>query len=392
MSLWKQLAIALVVLVLAVGAWARFFPGASQTLAQLGLDWAAPAVPEQAAEPAAQRRSPGGGGARQQAAVVAARIQTATINDKLTAIGTGRATNTVSVTPFASGRLVEIRLEPGARVTAGELIARLDSDGEEIAVDRARMSLADAVSKLERVQALRASNTASAVQVNEAQLAVSNAELAVRDAELSLERRSIKAPISGIVGILPVSAGNYVTTQTEIATIDDRAQIIIDFWVPERFATMVSVGQTVSAVSVARPNQVFSGEISAVDSRIDAESRTLRVQAMLDNEDDLLRAGMSFQVTMSFPGDTYPAVDPLAIQWGTDGAFIWLVEDGKARRAPVRIIQRNTDSVLVSGDFRTAVSVVTEGIHSVREGAALRLVDNRGGEEPVVAPPSTTGS
>lgn len=392
MSLWKQLAIALVILVVAAGGWVRFFPGAPETLERWGLDWAASAVPERAAGQATQQRGAGDGAPQQQAAVVAARIRTATINDRLTAIGTGRAANTVSVTPFASGRLVEMRLEPGARVRAGDLIARLDSDAEEITVDRARMSLADAVSRLERVQALRASNTASAVQVNEAQLAVSNAELALRDAELSLERRSVKAPISGVVGILPVSAGNYVTTQTEIATIDDRARIIIDFWVPERFATMVSVGQDVSAVSVARPNQVFSGAISAVDSRIDAQSRTLRVQARLENEDDLLRAGMSFQVTMSFPGDTYPAVDPLAIQWGTDGAFIWLVEDGKARRAPVRIIQRNTDSVLVAGDFRAAVSVVTEGIHAVREGAALRLVDNRGADEPVIAPPSTTGS
>ena len=80
-------------------------------------------------------------------------------------------------------------------------------------------------------------------------------------------------------------------------------------------------------------------------------SRTLRVQASIHNADDTLRAGMSFQVAMKFPGDTYPAVNPLAIQWGTDGAFVWAIKDGKAKRTPVRIIQRNTETVLVEGDL-----------------------------------------
>src|SRR5690606_2541316 len=110
-------------------------------------------------------------------------------------------------------------------------------------------------------------------------------------------------------------------------------------------AGMVSVGGRITATSVARQTEQFAGEVTAVDNRIDAESRTLRVQASIDNANDNLRAGMSFQVAMRFPGDTYPAVDPLAIQWGTEGAFVWVVEDGRARRAPVRIIQRNTDSV-----------------------------------------------
>src|SRR5690606_26730130 len=121
--------------------------------------------------------------------------------------------------------------------------------------------------------------TVTAVQLTEAELAVSNARLAVRDAELTLERRSILSPISGIVGIIPVSVGNHVTQQTEIATVDDRSRIVVDFWVPERFAGMIAVGQPVAAASVARPNDTFGGVVSAIDNRIDAKSRTLHVQA-----------------------------------------------------------------------------------------------------------------
>jgi len=389
MSFWKQLVVSLIVIAAAAGLWARFFPGAPEILERWGMDWAVAAVPNRAGEADGSASGQNGGFSQQPAVVVTSRIATATINDRLSAIGTGRALSSVSVTPFTTGRLTEILVESGARIEAGDTLANLDSEAEEIALDRARIALEDANARLERISALRASNTATAVQMTEAELAVSNARLAVRDAELTLARRSIVAPISGVVGIIPVSAGNYVTTQTEIATIDDRSRIVIDFWAPERFARMITVGQPVSAASVARPDERFSGEVSAIDNRIDPQSRTLRVQARIANDNDALRAGMSFQVEMTFPGDSYPSVDPLAIQWGADGAFVWLVEDGMARRANVRIIQRNTDSVLVSGDLGGAGQVVTEGIHAVREGAPVRLVGTAPDETPETA---VTGS
>ena len=381
MSFWKQLVVSVVVLAAAFVLWARFFPGAPEILARVGLEWIAP-------ESEGPQQAGGMGEAPGDApAVVTSAIATATINDRLTAIGTSRALNSVSVVPFSSGRLTEILTESGAHVAYGEVIARLDSETEEIALARARIALEDANARLERYRALR--NTVTPVQLTEAELAVANAELAVRDAELTLERRSVRAPISGVVGILPVSAGNHVTTQTVVATIDDRSRLVVDFWAPERFAGMIAVGQPVSAASIARPDESVSGVVSAVDNRIDAKSRTLHVQASIDNANDLLRAGMAFQVEMRFPGDTYPSVDPLAVQWGAEGAFVWLIENGVARRVDVRVIQRNTDSILVSGELGNVGMVVTEGIHAVREGAPVRLV---GGETGAVATPAVTGS
>ena len=84
---------------------------------------------------------------------------------------------------------------------------------------------------------------------------------------------------------------------------------------------------------------------------------------------------------MRFPGDTYPSVSPLAIQWGADGAFVWAIFDGRAKRTPVRIIQRNTESVLVEADLASGDLVVTEGIHAVREGAELLIA----GAEPAAS-------
>ncbi|MCB1453495.1 MAG: efflux RND transporter periplasmic adaptor subunit, partial [Rhizobiaceae bacterium] len=263
----------------------------------------------------------------------------------------------------------------GANVRSGDVIARLDSEAEEIAVDRARIAQENAQARLERIKALRTSNTATEVQQTDAELAAENARLALRDAELSLSRRAIIAPISGTVGILPVTPGNHVTAQTEIATIDDRSQILVDFWVPESYAAFLQVGNAIEAASIARPSEVFEGEVSAVDNRIDEQSRTLHVQALIANRDETLRAGMSFRVTMRFPGDEYAAVNPLAIQWGSDGAYVWLVDNGVGHRLPVQIIQRNTDAVLIEADVEPGALVVTEGIHAVREGQPVQLAD-----------------
>ncbi|MHB2263870.1 efflux RND transporter periplasmic adaptor subunit [Aliihoeflea sp. PC F10.4] len=378
MPIWKQLAICAVLLVAGAIAWA-LFGSPRETLAGLGIGSAPEVAQMQAPGP-----NPEQGTARQGGGVFTVAVTTATINDRLQAIGTGRAAETVAVTPFASGRLTELLVRSGSTVDAGDIIARLDSQTETIAVDRARFALEDAEARLQRIDQLRASNTVSQVQLTEARLGVENARLALRDAELTLERRDIEAPISGVVGILPVSVGNYVTSSTEIASIDDRSSILVDFWAPERYAGMIEVGAALQASLIARPDQVFRGEVSALDNRIDAQSRTLRVEATIDNPSDALRAGMSFQVEMSFPGETYPAVDPLAVQWGTEGAFVWAVDNGVARRVPVRVVQRNTDSILIAAEIEPGVQVVSEGIHLVREGGDVRIAQPRGETIPAV--------
>ncbi len=376
MSIWKQIGLTLLALLVAAAIWVRFFPGADQQLARWGLDW----VPGAATESGGRGGSPTNErhGPPSQGGVVTVDVLESTINDRLAAIGTGRAARSVTVTPFTSGRMTELLVESGSVVEAGDVIARLDAEAEQIAFDRARIALRDAEARLERARALRASNTASAVQVTDAELAVANARLALRDAQLELSRRSVAAPIGGTVGILPIAAGNYVTAQSEIASIEDRSEILVDFWVPERYAGAVSVGSPLTAAAIARPGETIQGSVSAVDNRIDAESRTLHVQARLDNSADRLRAGMSFHVSMRFPGDTYPAVDPLAVQWGADGAFVWAVRNGRAERVAVRIVQRNADSILVDAPLALSDAVVTQGVHAVREGAEVRLASRNG--------------
>ncbi|PHP67674.1 efflux transporter periplasmic adaptor subunit [Zhengella mangrovi] len=401
MAFWKQVLLTLILLAAVGLGYSRLVPGAGEQLAKLGLkpstvalltgqDAQAPGTADAGkgkGKGKGDGRQRGGFGAR-EASVVVQPVTTAQINDRVTAIGDGEALRSVTVVPLASGMLTEVNLQPGQKVEAGTVIARLDSGSEAIARDRAMLALKTANEALERVEKLFQSRTASQTQVDTARNARDTAELALREAKVDLEKRSIVAPIAGRAGIVPVEAGDYVTTQTEIATLDDRSSILVDFWLPEKFAPIISVGQPLVAHAVSLPGETFEGKVQATGSRIDRASRTIQVRALIENPDDRLRPGMSFRVEMRFPGQSWPAVDPLAIQWSSAGAHVWRASDGKAEQVPVTIIQRNSDSVLVDGAVKEGDLIITEGLQSLRPGAAIRVIGadgKEGGARPQVS-------
>jgi RND family efflux transporter MFP subunit len=368
MRLWKQTMVA-AALVAGTGlVWALYVPAAGPVIARLGLPTDA-AAPERDGD-----AGPGGPGAGGPVLVAGAEIGEGVTNDRVSAIGDGRAVRSVTVTPLDSGRLVAIEVAPGDRVAEDTVIARLDAQAEEIAVERARLALAETEETSERVRRLRGTGAATDVQERVAARAVETARLELRDAELALERRRVTAPFGGLIGILPVEVGTQVSNTSEIATIDDRSSLLVDFRVPERFVGQMRVGHPVIARPLAMPGLELEGEVEALDNRIDPESRTLRVRARLPNAEDRLRAGMAFTIELRFPGDTYPRIDPLAIQWGAEGAYVWVAREGRAERVAIRIVKRNVDAVLVAGALEPGERVVTEGVQDLHPGAELRFV------------------
>lgn len=358
-----------VVAVAAVVAWAMWLPASHPALERAGLldpmvRLGVPIARE------AQITGPvaGAGGMHGPLSVTTAPVVQAELSDRIAAIGTGEALHSVVLLPEVSGRLAEIRVRAGDRVQAGTVVARLDSDAEQIARDRAVLVLDEARATAERLARLQASGTATEVQIREASLAVRTAELGVRQAEFDLSRREIVAPITGWIGIIAPEVGAQITPGTAIARIDDRSMILVDFSVPERLVGRIAPGDRLNLTLLARSEEQLEGRIRTIDSRVDQASRSLRVVGELANPDDALRAGMAFSIAMTLPGTLVPAVDPLAIQWGNEGSFVWAVREGRVTRVPVRILQRSEGVVLVRGALEPGEYVVREGVQSLREG------------------------
>jgi RND family efflux transporter MFP subunit len=387
MRIWKQLLLSIAILFGGLCLWVYMSADAGRTLVSMGLpENLVAAVNSQVKEPASAATASGNGGAAGavparggaggQAVLVATRpVSMGIVNDQLSAIGSGEAIQSVIVMPQATGTVNEIHVASGDQVKKGQVLAQLDDDEQIILRDQARVLLRSAREKADSYAALK---SFSRLEVLDAQIAKETAELALTNAELALKRRSVVAPIDGIVGIVAINIGDNVTTASNVVQIDNRQQLLVDFWAPERFAVQVEVGMPVEATSASRPGRVFEGVVEAVDNRVDPASRTIRIRAKIDNAEDQLRAGMSFGVTMRFPGETYASVDPLAVQWDSQGSFVWQIVDQKSVKSRVRIIQRNPDAILVAGDINEGDMVATEGLQRVRENGPVRIV----GEKP----------
>ncbi|MGE8104386.1 efflux RND transporter periplasmic adaptor subunit [Allorhizobium sp. NPDC080224] len=397
MPLWKQLAISIALLFIGLCSWVYFSPGAGQALVSMGVPQSVvglvAATPEAEGQggPRAQAGGQGGGqgqgqgqgnrrGGGQAILVATEAVAIGVVNDRLSAIGDGEAVEAVTVMPQASGMLDEILVSSGQKVSKGDIIARLDREEQVILRDQAAVALRSAKEKAESYRNLQ---SFSRLDVLDAQIAEEQAQLQLTTAELNLKRRDIIAPIDGIIGIVGVSVGDNVTNSTPIVSLDNRSQLLVDFWAPERFAAAVTPGMPVEARSVSRPGQVFQGSVEAVDSRVDQASRTIRIRAKIDNPDDVLRAGMSFNVVMRFPGDQYAAVNPLAVQWDGEGSFVWQIVDNKSVKTRVTIVQRNSDQILVDASLKEGDVVAVEGLQRVREGGTVEVagVPQDGSEE-----------
>jgi RND family efflux transporter MFP subunit len=350
MARGRQLLIAVLIVLAAVAGW--FFLGPRQN------------TPGAAT---AEVQGPRGTG-RGNVNVVTEPVAFETVTEELQAIGTAFAVRAVTLFPQVSGIVTEVAVSAGESVDEDAVLFRLESETQAVAVERARIAAQDARAALGRAEQLAESRNIAAVALAEARSRSASADIDLRTAELELARRTVRAPFSGIVGIPGVQVGESVTASTALITLDDLSAFTVSFQAPERFAPMLRTGHAVTATSAGVPGATIGGAVSAVDSRVDAETRTFRVEARLDRGIEGLKPGMSVVVRLSFQQEPRAAVPSTAIQWDRSGAFVWKVEDDRVKRTPVQIVSRRSGTVYVIGDLAGNDAVVVEGVQRLREG------------------------
>ena len=180
----------------------------------------------------------------------------------------------------------------------------------------------------------------------------------------------ITCPVDGWVGILGVDVGDQVTHRDRSPPwTTARAS-----WWTSAYRSGSSVRSAPAPRSTARPRRSpsleLTGEVATIDSRVESDSRTLKVQRRSRIPVTSSAAAWPSRSSSRFPGEIFPAVDPLAIQWSADGAYRLDRPATAWRRVPVRIVQRNSDTVLVDATWRRQ-RVITEGVQRLRPGVPV---------------------
>ncbi len=370
MAFWKQLVLCLVVLAIAGGGYYAFqhrdqlLGGSGQPAATAGAG----------GQPSGGGR-PGGAGAG-PTLVVSDVVGSDIVNDTVRAVGTVLVPQSINLYPQVTAPVTAVLFKAGDKVTKGQPLVSLDDADQKVALDLAKVALSDAKKTLDRSQKLASTNNLTQSALQDAQSAERKGEIGVLSAEIALDRRTITAPFDGVVGISTLSAGDLVTPTTIVATLDDLSVMKVSFLIPERYAGRVALGQPITASADSKPGAVINGTVSAIDTRVDATARTLKVEATLDAAAAAalgVRPGMAIKVSLPFPGETQLAVSALAIQWDRTGSYVWKLDgkDGVAR-APITILERQSGRVLVaSSDLKEGDRIVVEGLQRLRPGARI---------------------
>ncbi|TGN39481.1 efflux RND transporter periplasmic adaptor subunit [Marinobacter confluentis] len=298
------------------------------------------------------------------------------VTDSVSAVGSLRARNQVSLTTEVSGRVVEKNLNAGSRVVKGDLLLRLDDRQARADLQVAEATLADAQRQLNRAQSLQANNSISQSQVDELRTATDVARAQLASAQTRVDNHRIEAPFEGVVGLNDISLGAYLSAGTEVATLDSTQKMELSFAISEKFLGQVVLGQTVQGHSPAYPEEQFNGELVELGTRINELSRTLPVRALIDNPDGKLRPGQFMSASLTLRQREALIVPEQAVMLRGDETYVFVAEDGIAKRTSVKLGSRSPGVVEVVTGLTLEDLVVVTGQDRLSSGDRIEVVED----------------
>jgi membrane fusion protein (multidrug efflux system) len=301
------------------------------------------------------------------------------------AIGTVTAVNGVMVSADLPGIVETIAFESGRKVAAGDLLVRLDTRQEKAQLAAAMAQRDLARLNFDRAQGLRAEGVMSQADYDAAKAALDQAEASVGEIRATIDRKTIRAPFAGVLGIRQVHLGQYLSGGTAVVPLQSLDPIHVDFAVPQQDLARVTVGGTVRITTDSLPGEVVQGKVTAIDAIIDTATRNVQVQATLANEGHRLRPGMFVRAKVVLPQTTSVVALPAsAILYAPYGDSVYIVEKMKrpdgaeylgVRQQVVRLGAGRGDQIAVLSGVKPGEEVVTSGVFKLRNGAAV-VVNN----------------
>jgi membrane fusion protein (multidrug efflux system) len=329
--------------------------------------------------------------------VEVAKIEPQPLPGGLNTVGSLRADETVVMRPEVAGRIVQIHFTEGGNVGAGQVLFTLDSSLARAAYNEAAANLAIARSANARAERLNRERLIAGADYDRtrAQLAVEQARVA--SAQAALGKLSLRAPFAGRIGLRSVAVGDVVSAGQDLVTIVRLDPMEIDFSLPESALGQLRLGQKLQATVDAFPGESFAAEVVAIDPVVDANSRSAKLRARIDNPDGRLRPGQFAQLQIDTGTGSADAllVPEQALMQDGEERYVWTVVAGKAKRTPVKTGARTPGFVQVVEGLKAGDTVITAGqskpmMHDGLDVAPLPAEGAQGaaanGEEPKPEP------
>ncbi|MDR3402082.1 MAG: efflux RND transporter periplasmic adaptor subunit [Chthoniobacter sp.] len=299
----------------------------------------------------------------------------------LSAVGSLKAVNGVTVSTDLAGIVSEISFESGAAVKKGDLLIKLDTQQEEAQLHAAEAKLQLAKLDLERKRDLIAKKTISPSDWDSAQSEFNQMEASVDEAKAVIARKRITAPFDGYLGIRQVNLGQYLNPGASIVPLQSLDPIYVEFNLPQQNLANLAVGKKLRIRAADIATDGFDAEINAIDSKVDDSTRNVMVQGTARNPDHKLRPGMFVNVEVLLPEtEGVLAIPVSSINYAPYGDSVYVVKpasDGKpgqeVEQTVVKLGPKRGDQVSVLSGLKDGDEVVTSGVFKLRPHAAVQV-------------------
>lgn len=321
---------------------------------------------------------------------------------RLPAIGTLKASQGVDLTVEVSGTVRDVLFQSGEKVSLKQPLIQMDSDVEQASLATAEAELSLARVEFERGRSLVNRQSISKSEFDRLASSLQKSNASVAQLQAMLAKKRIVAPFAGTIGIRQVDVGDFLSSGTIIATLQDLTTLFVDFYLPEQAVPKLAIGQQVRIEVAAYPGEVFVGEIAAINPKVEDTTRNVQVRAVLPNPGNKLLPGMFANLEVLLPGDLPHVVVPeTAITYTLYGNSVYVIGEKKDKDGQVEKNDKGETQLVVERRFvetgerrdgkvtllkglKAGEQVVTAGQLKLDNGAHVAIVDDK-------APPASTG-
>lgn len=318
-----------------------------------------------------------GGGSGAALPVITAPVLRESFADRVEALGTTKANETVAITANVTEGVSEILFEDGQQVKKGDILLTLEKNEEAAELKAAQALLDERKASYKRAQNLEKQQALSTATLEERQALLRQIEGNIEAIRSRIDDRIVKAPFDGMLGLRQVSPGTLVKPGDVITTIDDLGRIKVDFDVPSVFLNNLRAGLPIEGRVEAFGDQVFEGVVSTVGTQVDPVTRTVTVRAVLPNPEMLLKPGLLMSVILFKNPRQALMIPEEALIQKEDKFFVFVVaqKNGQSVAAQkfIAIGSRLPGDVEVTQGLAQGDQVIIHGNMNLRDGQPVSI-------------------
>jgi membrane fusion protein (multidrug efflux system) len=319
----------------------------------------------------AQGGPPGG----RQVTVESMLVATTRLESTVDAVGTILADASAMLRTEVPGQVIERHFEDGQQISKGDRLFSIEATVLEAEANEARAYVDQSDAAYERAQELVKDKLVSATEFDTARANYNVSIARLHSAESRLSKTIIRAPFDGFVGLRRINVGDYATIGQELVNVVRLDPLRVDFSVPETLLSRIQPGQRIAVTVGAFRDEIFEGEVTAIDPQIDVTGHSMAIRARLPNDDLRLRPGLFAQVAVSLAVNPKALMVPEQAIWpiGQD-KILYIIKDGIVEQRTVILGDRKPGLAEVVDGLMAGEEIVVAGQMKLFPGAAVRTI------------------